>query len=148
VEAMTAGHDFHRAPLVETDTALPLFDPTTATPPPGRAEITAFEPERVVLETDASVPSLLVLAEPWYPGWSATVDGSHAECLPANAWMRAVSVPAGRHRVEFRFHSRWLLPGALLGFFTAALIGVLVRRERRSAARPTTTGGAAGSRAP
>jgi uncharacterized membrane protein YfhO len=96
-------------------------------------DITSFDPERVVLETDASAPALLVLAEAWYPGWSATVDGSPAAVVPANAWMRAVSVPAGRHQVELRFRSRWLLPGALLSFLTAAGLALLVRRERYAA---------------
>jgi uncharacterized membrane protein YfhO len=130
---MAAGHDFHRAPLVESDTGLASFDPTRgAALPPGRVDITSFDPERVVLETDASAPSLLVLAEAWYPGWSATVDGAPVAVVPANAWMRAAPVPAGRHRVELRFRSRWLLPGALLSLFTAGGLALLVRRERRA----------------
>jgi hypothetical protein len=134
VEAMGAGHDFHRAPLVETDTGLPAFDPAeSAAPPLGRVDITSFDPEHVVLEADASVPALLVLAEAWYPGWSATVDGAPAPVVPANAWMRAVSVPAGRHRVELRFRSRWLLPGALLSLLTATGLAILIRRERPAA---------------
>jgi uncharacterized membrane protein YfhO len=84
-----------------------------------------------VLETEASSPSLLVLAEAWYPGWSATVDGAPAAVVPANAWMRGVPLPAGRHRVELRFRSPWQLPGALLALLTAAGLAILVRRERR-----------------
>ena len=63
------------------------------------AVITSFEPEHVVLEVEASAPALLVLAEAWYPGWRATVDGDPAAVYPANGWMRAVPVPVGRHRV-------------------------------------------------
>jgi hypothetical protein len=136
VTAMASGHDFHTTPLVESDPGLPPpASSEGARPDPGRARILSFEPERVVLETDASAPSLLVLAEAWYPGWSATVDGSPAACLPANAWMRAVSVPAGHHRVELRFRSRWLLPGALLSLLTAIGLGILARRGRRAASR-------------
>jgi hypothetical protein len=136
VTAMAAEHDFHRAPLVETDTGLPAFDPTaTAAPSPGRVDIVSFDPERVVLEFDASAPSLLVLAEAWYPGWSATVDGAPAALVPANAWMRGVPVPAGRHQVELRFRSRWLVPGALLSLLTAVGLALLVRRERRELRR-------------
>ena len=139
ITAMAGGHDFHRSPLVESATNLPFDaeddgdDPTTA----DRVEITSFEPERVTLETDAQEPSLLVLAEAWYPGWSATVDGTSAPCIPANAWMRAVPLPAGHHQVELRFRSRWLLPGALVFLLTAGGLAVLVLRERRlSASRP------------
>jgi hypothetical protein len=43
--------------------------------------------------------------------------------------MRAVAVPAGRHRVELHFRSRLLLPGALLLLLTAVGLVVLARRE-------------------
>ncbi len=134
VTAMAGGHDFHRSPLVESATGLP-FDPADDSNEPaavGRVEITSFEPERVTLETDTQEPSLLVLAEAWYPGWSATVDGASAPCIPANAWMRAVAVPAGRHQVELHFRSRWLLPGALVFLLASGGLGVLVFRERRT----------------
>jgi hypothetical protein len=144
VTMMASGHDFHATALVETDTGLPTSAPEGASPEPGHAEIVSYEPERVVVRTDAPAPSLLVLAEAWYPGWSATVDGSRAECLPANAWMRAVPVPAGHHRVVLRFRSRWLLPGALVSLSAAALLAVLVRRDRRSGPLETTPAGAGG----
>jgi hypothetical protein len=138
VTAMAGGHDFHRSPLVENPTGLPFDEPKDDNAAPSRIEITSFEPERVTLETDAREPSLLVLAEAWYPGWSATVDGVSTPCIPANAWMRAVALPAGRHQVELRFHSRWLLPGTLLFLLTAGGLGVLVLRERRT--EPWETG--------
>ncbi|MCG6926711.1 MAG: YfhO family protein [Acidobacteria bacterium] len=135
VTAMTAGHDFHRVALVETETGLASSAESLGEDDAARVEIVSFRPEHVVLETESAAPALLVLAEAWYPGWTATVDGAPAPCLPANAWMRAVPVPAGAHRVEMRFHSRWLGPGALVALLTAATLGVLVRRERRR--RPT-----------
>ncbi|MBL9172383.1 MAG: YfhO family protein, partial [Verrucomicrobiales bacterium] len=39
----------------------------------------------------------------WDPDWRAWVDGQAAPVLRANHLMRAVSVPAGDHRVEFRY---------------------------------------------
>jgi hypothetical protein len=134
VAAMASGHPFHRVALVETDTTLPPDDPggAGAALDPGRATILSFAPERVVVRTETPVPSLLVLAEAWYPGWSARIDDTPAPCHPANGWMRAVPVPAGRHTVELRFHSRWLLPGALLSLATAAGLMLWARRRRAS----------------
>ena len=45
---MAEGHDFHRVPLVETDTGLASSDEATPEDT-GRVEITSFDPERVVL---------------------------------------------------------------------------------------------------
>jgi hypothetical protein len=130
VDAMASGHDFHRVALVESDTGLPS-SADAAGDDTATAEMTSFRPERVVLETEASAPALLVLAEAWYPGWTATVDGVPAPCIPANAWMRAVPVPAGRHEVALRFRSRWLGPGALLSLLAATALAILVGWERR-----------------
>jgi hypothetical protein len=133
VSLIGAGHDLHRTPLVESGP--PALRPEDGPGPDDAAvEIVSFEAERVALQTRTRHPSLLVLAEAWYPGWSATVDGIETPCVPANAWMRAVAVPAGTHRVELRFRSRLLLPGALLSLLAAVGLIVLARGEgpRRS----------------
>ncbi|MFN8534929.1 MAG: YfhO family protein [Dehalococcoidia bacterium] len=45
----------------------------------------------------------LVLADSYYPGWTATIDGIPASIYRANYLMRAVAVPPGQHILEFRF---------------------------------------------
>jgi hypothetical protein len=125
VERMRDGHDFHAVALVEAP--LPLSAPR----PPGAAEITRFAPEEVSVRTHGDALALLVLAEPWYPGWTATVDGAPAPCLPANAWMRATPVPAGEHEVTFRFHSTRLRAGAALSLVSLALVGAVLLESRR-----------------
>jgi hypothetical protein len=132
VVRMREGHDFHRVALVETPVSLPATAAET-----GPAEIVAFAPEAVTVATHGTSAALLVLAEAWYPGWTASVDGAAVPCLPANAWMRAALVPAGEHQVTFRFHSTRLRVGALLSLATLALAlaallleGRLPRRRR------------------
>jgi len=125
------GHDFHVTGLVEQ----PLALPETAFGPEARATITHFEPERIVVEVESGAPALLVLAEPWFPGWSATVNGTVAPCMPANAWMRAVSVPAGKSQVVFGFRSTYLAEGVALSLLgLAGIVGLLVRRGQRTLA--------------
>jgi Predicted membrane protein len=128
---MRERHDFHDVALVEQ----PLPLPAQAPPIDGHAAITHFEPERISIAVESSAPALLVLAEPWFPGWSARVNGSVAPCIPANAWMRAVLVPAGKSQVEMTFHSTYLVPGAVISLVALALIVLLLFRRR---AAPTT----------
>jgi hypothetical protein len=59
--------------------------------------------DRIALEVVAKRNGVLVVADTDYPGWEATVDGAPAPILRANLAFRAVEVPAGTHRVEFRF---------------------------------------------
>jgi hypothetical protein len=130
VPLLRAGHDGHQTALVEHPVAgLPPSAPATAC----AARITDFQAESVTVETGCGQPALLVLAEAWYPGWTARIDdGPAVDCLPANAWMRAIPVPAGAHRVTFAFHSRFLLAGAALSLLALAVAFKLGRWERRT----------------
>ncbi len=127
---MRAGHDFHSVALVEQPLPLPAQPPAQV----GHATIMDFAPERISVAVESPAPSLLVLAEPWYPGWSARVNGVATACIPANAWMRAVLVPAGKSQVEMTFHSTYLVPGALISLVAlATLLWMLFRRGAVSA---------------
>ena len=119
---MRTGHDFHRVALLEQPSPL---GPVSEPPPHGSARIVDFQPDSIRMETDAAAPALLVLAEAFYPGWTAGIDdGPPTPCLPVNAWMRAVPIPAGRHTVNMRFHSRYLPAGA--GLSIVSLLAALV----------------------
>jgi uncharacterized membrane protein YfhO len=131
---MREGHDFHRVALIEAPVE-PSLPPTPAAGAPPRAEIETFEAERIVVRTESAVPGVLVLAEPWYPGWEATVDERPAACVPANAWMRAVPVPPGRHQVVLRFRSRRLVPGVALSVGALLVLGAWAGRDRRRSER-------------
>lgn len=69
----------------------------------GSARIVEDKRNRVVIETDNQTSEPLVLADNYYPGWKAFVDGEPAAIYQANCTMRAVAVPAGRHLVSFVF---------------------------------------------
>ncbi len=123
---MRQGHDFHGIALVERPVALPGL----ALGPQAKATIRHFAPERIVVDVESPARALLVLGEPWFPGWTATVNGKAEPCLPANAWMRAVVVPAGKSEVVFEFRSTYLAQGAALSIFgLLAIVGLLVRRR-------------------
>ncbi|MBI3090056.1 MAG: YfhO family protein [Candidatus Tectomicrobia bacterium] len=108
----------------------------------GTAQISRFEPNRLVVEVEARQPAYLVLSEINYPGWRARVDGTSARVHTANYVLRAVYVPAGRHRVEWFFSPWSVRVGAvisLLTFVGLACVGVAATRaawRRRHRAVP------------
>jgi hypothetical protein len=125
---LAAGHDPHDTALVET-----ALDELPALPDagePGRAEIVRFEREEIVVRTASVRRAVLVLAEAWYPGWHASIDGAPARCAPVNAWMRGVTMPAGEHEVVLRFRSRFLGRGALVSGLSVLVLGFALRRKR------------------
>jgi len=101
----------------------------------GEADLAVDEPERIVVETDAARPALMVLTDSWFPGWEATVDGERAPIHRVDYVIRGVPVPAGTHRVELRYKPVSVRAGfavsgvALLVVTAAAAIGWSRRRR-------------------
>ena len=70
---------------------------------PGVASIESSRPGRIEVVATSTSGGVLVLHDTYYPGWLAEVDGRPASILRAFVLFRGVEVPAGTHRVTFRF---------------------------------------------
>ena len=117
--------------------ASPVFDPSAEVlleqPVPGiqhpasniRYQVTLQDtPNGVTIHAVLDTPGYLVLADTWYPGWQATVNGVPAEVLRANYAFRAVWLEAGEHVVEFVYRPRAVMAG--VGLSAASLVCWLV----------------------
>jgi uncharacterized membrane protein YfhO len=91
----------------------------------GSASIVRDEPTLVEVEAELEAPGLLVLADSYFPGWRATLDGEPLEIHPANHLFRGVVVPAGRHRVRFSYRPRRLKLGIAASGLGAVVLLVL-----------------------
>jgi hypothetical protein len=69
------------------------------------------------------------MAEQFYPGWQATVDGSPTAIERWGEAFQAVQVPGGQHRLVFQFHAGGLRAGALVSLFATLALVVVVRRR-------------------
>ena len=138
IVAMRQGHDYHRVALVER--ALPELPAVIGDGGAGQAHIVHFAPERIEIAANTPAPGLLVLAESYYPGWTATVDGNPAPCVPANGWMRAVPLPPGRTSVVLTFKSTRLAQGAVISTLALVLLALLAFAGPRFVAAATGLG--------
>lgn len=77
-------------------------------------------PNGVTIRATLDVPGYLVLADTWYPGWQAKVDGQPVEILRANHAFRAVYLGAGEHTVEM-FYRPWSF---MVGTGVSSMMGV------------------------
>jgi hypothetical protein len=78
----------------------------------GNARIISDIPGRVEVEVQTDSPGVLLLADGWYAGWQAQVNGQATPVHRADYALRAVDIPAGTSLVIFEYHS----PAVLLGF--------------------------------
>lgn len=60
---------------------------------------------RAEVQLDAA--GVLVVADTWYPGWEATVDGQPAPVLRVDHDFRGLRLEPGDHRVELRYRPFW-----------------------------------------
>jgi len=91
-----------------------------------------LESLRVEAETEAE--STLVVADAWWPGWEATIDGAAATIYAADVLVRAVKWPAGRHVLEMRYRPPELRTGLLAsvaGLLALAAWMLVLRRAAR-----------------
>jgi hypothetical protein len=51
----------------------------------------------------APAPAFLVVADAWFPGWRASVDGAIVPLYRINGFLRGVALPAGAHRVRLEY---------------------------------------------
>jgi uncharacterized membrane protein YfhO len=104
----------------------------------GAGGTAAIERERnndVLVRARAPGGGFLLLADTFYPGWTATVDGKPAPIYRANISVRAVPLSPGSHRVRFHYAPASLYRGAIislsaLGGLLIALVAALVWRWR------------------
>ena len=62
-----------------------------------------YNPNYVVYKTKTSKEQLAVFSEVYYePDWRAYIDGKPAEYFRANYILRAMVIPAGEHKIEFK----------------------------------------------
>ncbi len=114
---------------VETSSSLP--------PPPykGLAQIIAETPLYVRIRVDMQTAGLLLLADSWNRGWTASFNGKPLEVMPTNHAFRGVIVPTGVGVVEYRYDPASFRSGLWIGILalmtTVLWAAVVWRRARR-----------------
>ena len=93
-------------------------------------------PNRVVVRANTDRVSRLVLADAYYPGWRADVDGRETPVSVAQGIFRSVLLEPGNHTVTFQYRPGTFVVGMFLGLVGAAVVGaagggVVARRRRR-----------------
>jgi len=98
-----------------------------------RANIVQRRSAQTMIEYFSRDVGWLVLTDTYYPGWNAYLDGKRVPLVRANYLFRAISAPAGAHRVLFRYEPVSFYAGLLtaVSFIIVLLSRALLRMRKR-----------------
>ena len=86
----------------------------------------SYEPNHLVYESNSTKENLAVFSEIYYqPGWVATIDGKEMPHVRANYVLRAMLLPAGKHKVEFTFAPQSFYLGEKVSMISSAIMLLL-----------------------
>ncbi|MFH1262709.1 MAG: hypothetical protein V1495_04605 [Pseudomonadota bacterium] len=95
--------------------------PGTRTGSAGRCESERFSTDRWRLRCSSSGPGFVQIAQSYYPGWRARVNGVDAPIHPAQLLFQTVSIPAGKSEIDLTFVPTGLRPQLILVLETCSL---------------------------
>ncbi|NNF31375.1 MAG: YfhO family protein [Flavobacteriaceae bacterium] len=86
-------------------------------------DLTEVRPDYMVYESSSKSPQLAVFSEVYYPkGWNAYLNGEAVEYIRANYVLRAMALPAGNHKIEFRFEPKVIQTGSTISLSSFILL--------------------------
>lgn len=103
------------------DTPLPTPQPVPSAGI-GTVAITDYKDREVKISANANIDSYLFLADSFYPGWKASVDGQEVPIYRANYLFRAIVLPKGPHQIVFSYDPGWFKVGAIISLTTLFLL--------------------------
>ncbi|MAN59767.1 MAG: hypothetical protein CMC08_08035 [Flavobacteriaceae bacterium] len=90
-------------------------------------DLVSHSPMHITYETSTKSPQVVVFSEVYYPeGWNAYVNGEKVAHYRANYVLRAMTVPAGNNKIEFKFEPEVIQTGSTLSLVSAILLLVLL----------------------
>ena len=99
----------------------------------GQVTIDEYRPNRVTLSVNFGGKGFLVLADQFYPGWEASIDGKAARIYKTNGVLRGVVVPEGRHVLIFSYVPRHIYVSMCMGglLFAGTVFVLLTKGSRK-----------------
>ncbi len=99
-----------------------------------------FSNNRVRLSLTAPHAGFAYMSESFFPGWTATVNGTRATIEAANHVFRAVQVPGGPVSIELAYIPPRFMAGLAVTVAALAVVGFLARYGSRFDIRGSATG--------
>jgi hypothetical protein len=86
-----------------------------------------YSPNHLTYEADNLNLGLAVFSEMYYEkGWNAYIDGVLKTHFRVNYALRALEIPEGKHKIEFKFEPQVIKTGSTIVLASTGLLGLLI----------------------
>ncbi len=85
-------------------------------------ELFSYQPNHLVYEASTNTDQLVIFSEVYYPnGWNAYINGKPAEYFRADYLLRAMVIPAGNNKIEFKFEPKVIQTGTTISLASSII---------------------------
>ncbi|MEP0213072.1 MAG: YfhO family protein [Cellulophaga sp.] len=86
-----------------------------------------YEPNHLTYTATTQNDALAVFSEMYYKnGWNAYIDGKSSPYFKVNYTLRALQIPAGKHKIEFKFEPEVVKNGSKIALASNILLALIV----------------------
>lgn len=93
----------------------------------GSIKLVSYKANDLVYESESNEAQFAVFSEIYYPmGWNAYVDGNLTPHAAVNYVLRGMPIPAGKHKIEFKFEPQTYKTGNSIAMVGSILVLITV----------------------
>ncbi|MBA3683292.1 MAG: YfhO family protein [Bacteroidetes bacterium] len=93
----------------------------------GSIKLVSYQPNELVYESDTKAEEFAVFSEIYYPkGWDAYIDGQLKPYAGVNYVLRGMQIPAGKHKIEFKFEPDTYKTGNTIAMVGSVLLLITI----------------------
>ena len=86
-----------------------------------------YEPNHLTYASKNSNEGVAVFSEMYYKnGWNAYIDGVESDYFKVDYVLRALNVPSGAHKIEFKFEPEVVVQGSKITLASTILLGLVI----------------------